>query len=97
MAKLSDVELRAAVESLPEWKLINGKLHREYIFDDFVHAFGFMASAAIAAESIEHHPDWSNVWNKVTVDLTTHDVGGITSKDIKLATRLEAIASKLLR
>jgi 4a-hydroxytetrahydrobiopterin dehydratase len=72
-------------------------MHREYAFADFVHAFGFMATSAIAIEAMEHHPEWSNVWNKVTVDLTTHDVGGITSKDILLANKLEAIAKKLLR
>jgi 4a-hydroxytetrahydrobiopterin dehydratase len=96
MAKLNDTELEAALESLPGWTLVNGKMHREYAFADFVHAFGFMATSAIAIEAMEHHPEWSNVWNKVTVDLTTHDLGGITSKDILLANKLEAIAQKLL-
>lgn len=95
MAKLNDTELEAALESLPGWTLVDGKMHREYAFADFVHAFGFMATSAIAIEAMEHHPEWSNVWNKVTVDLTTHDVGGITSKDILLANKLEAIAKKL--
>ena len=96
MAKLNDTELEAALEALPGWSLVNGKMHREYAFADFVHAFGFMATSAIAIEAMEHHPEWSNVWNKVTVDLTTHDLGGITSKDILLANKLEAIAQKLL-
>ncbi len=96
MAKLNDTELEAALESLPGWTLVDGKMHREYAFADFVHAFGFMATSAIAIEAMEHHPEWSNVWNKVTVDLTTHDLGGITSKDILLANKLEAIAQKLL-
>ncbi len=96
MAKLNDTELEAALEALPGWTLVNGKMHREYAFADFVHAFGFMATSAIAIEAMEHHPEWSNVWNKVTVDLTTHDLGGITSKDILLANKLEAIAQKLL-
>ena len=96
MAKLNDTELEAVLESLPGWTLVNGKMHREYAFADFVHAFGFMATSAIAIEAMEHHPEWSNVWNKVTVDLTTHDLGGITSKDILLANKLEAIAQKLL-
>jgi 4a-hydroxytetrahydrobiopterin dehydratase len=96
MAKLNDTELEAALEALPGWTLVNGKMHREYAFADFVHAFGFMATSAIAIEAMEHHPEWSNVWNKVTVDLTTHDLGGITSKDILLADKLEAIAQKLL-
>lgn len=96
MAKLNDTELEAALESLPGWTLLHGKLHREYAFPDFVHAFGFMATSAIAIEAMEHHPEWSNVWNKVVIDLTTHDFGGITSKDILLANKLEAIAQKLL-
>ncbi len=96
MAKLNDTELAAALDSLPGWTLVNGKMHREYSFADFVHAFGFMATAAIAIEAMEHHPEWSNVWNRVTIDLTTHDLGGITPKDVLLANKLEAIAQKLL-
>jgi len=96
MAKLNKTELQAALDSLPGWTLENEKLHREYAFVDFVHAFGFMATSAIAIEALEHHPEWSNVWNKVVIDLTTHDAGGITSKDILLANKLEAIAQKLL-
>lgn len=95
MAKLNDMALAAAMESLPGWTVINGKLHREYTFPDFVHAFGFMATAAIAIEAAEHHPEWSNVWNRVVIDLTTHDVGGITAKDILLAGKLESLAKRL--
>lgn len=76
--------------------MLSGKLHREYRFADFIHAFGFMATAAIAVEAMGHHPEWSNVWNRVTVDLTTHDAGGVTAKDVALAEKLEAIACKLL-
>jgi 4a-hydroxytetrahydrobiopterin dehydratase len=94
-AKLSDSEIQAALKRLPGWKISNGKLHREYQFLDFVLAFGFMATAAIAIEAIGHHPEWSNVWNRVTVDLSTHDAGGITSKDVNLAEKLEGIAQKL--
>ncbi len=68
-------------------------LHREYRFPDFVAAFGFMTSAALAAESINHHPEWKNVYNRVVVDLTTHDAGGITEKDLELARRMDALAS----
>jgi 4a-hydroxytetrahydrobiopterin dehydratase len=95
MAKLNEVELAAAVESLPGWSLLDGKLHREYRFPDFVHAFGFMATAAIAIEAMEHHPEWSNVWNRVVIDLTTHDAGGITPKDVMLAAKLEELAKRL--
>lgn len=94
-AKLSESDVQAALEKLPGWKAAGGKLHREYKFPDFVHAFGFMATAAIGIEAMGHHPEWSNVWNRVTVDLTTHDAGGITGKDVALAEKLEAIARKL--
>ncbi|MCX6619832.1 MAG: 4a-hydroxytetrahydrobiopterin dehydratase [Acidobacteria bacterium] len=77
------------------WSVVNARLHREYVFADFAHAFGFMAQAALAAESMNHHPEWFNVYNRVTIDLTTHDAGGITKSDIELAKRMEAIAGKL--
>ena len=93
--KLTDSEIRAAIAKLPGWSLRDGKLHRDYAFPDFVHAFGFMATAAIAIEAMNHHPDWSNVWNKVTVDLVTHDSGGVTAKDVALAEKLESLAAKL--
>jgi len=93
--KLDEQEVTAALERLPKWSLQNEKLHREYKFSDFAHAFGFMATAAVLIEKRNHHPEWSNVYNRVTVDLTTHDAGGITSNDIELADVLEQIASKL--
>ncbi len=93
--KLSAKEIKAALGSLPEWTLLHGKLHREYRFPDFVYAFGFMATAAIAIEAMNHHPEWSNVWNRVTIDLMTHDPGGVTAKDIALAEKLESIARRL--
>lgn len=96
MARLNETQLAAALESLPGWTVKDGKLHREYEFPDFVHAFGFMATAAIAIEAMEHHPEWSNVWNRVVVDLTTHDAGGITAKDLLLAEKLEALAKRLV-
>jgi 4a-hydroxytetrahydrobiopterin dehydratase len=96
MARLNETQLAAAVEGLPGWTVKDGKLHREYEFPDFVHAFGFMATAAIAIEAMEHHPEWSNVWNRVVVDLTTHDAGGITAKDVLLAEKLEALAKRLV-
>ena len=87
--------LKSAIGQLPDWTLEGSKLHREYRFADFVHAFGFMATAAIAIEKMNHHPEWSNVWNRVTVDLTTHDAGGITANDVELAKVLDALARKL--
>jgi 4a-hydroxytetrahydrobiopterin dehydratase len=93
--KLSESEIRGALVGLAGWTLVKGKLHREYLFPDFVHAFGFMTAVALAAEAMNHHPEWSNVWNRVVVDLMTHDSGGVTAKDVKLAQQVEAIAQKL--
>ena len=93
---LSDAQVQTALNQLSGWQVMGGKLHREYKFRDFVHAFGFMASAAVTAEAMNHHPEWSNVWNRVTVDLSTHDAGGITGLDLELAERMEAIAKKLI-
>ena len=95
LVKLTDSEIHRALEGLSGWSIVNSKLHRDYEFPDFVHAFGFMATAAVAIEAMGHHPEWSNVWNRVTVDLTTHDAGGITSKDVKLAEKLDSIAHRL--
>ena len=96
MTKLTDAQIEAALAGLPGWTLASGKLHREYKFRDFIHAFGFMATAAVAIEARNHHPEWSNVWNSVTVDLATHDAQGITEKDTDLAALLESIATRLL-
>lgn len=96
MPILTDSEIQAALGKLPGWSVQNGKLHRDYAFPDFVHAFGFMATAAIAIEAMNHHPEWSNVWNRVSIDLTTHDSGGITAKDVELAAKLESLAARLL-
>ena len=90
--KLSDTEIQTRLADLPGWSLAHGKLHREYRFDDFVAAFGFMASAALVAESMNHHPEWFNVYNQVRVDLSTHDAGGITALDFTLAEKMEALA-----
>ena len=92
---LTDDALQSALRDLPGWTIENGRLHRLYQFADFTHAFGFMAIAALEIEKMNHHPDWSNVWNRVTVDLTTHDAGGVTGNDVKLARTLEGIATKL--
>jgi 4a-hydroxytetrahydrobiopterin dehydratase len=93
--QLTESEIQVALRTLPDWSVAEGKLHREYRFADFIHAFGFMATAAIAIEKMNHHPEWSNVYNRVTVDLTTHDSGGITRKDVDLALLLEALAAKM--
>ncbi len=76
---------------LPEWTLREGKLHRELRFADFSAAFGFMARVALAAEAMGHHPEWCNVWNRVTINLTTHDTGGLSDLDLALARRIDAL------
>lgn len=73
------------------WSVTDGKLHKVFVFKDFVQAFGFMASVALVAESLNHHPEWSNVYNRVTVDLRTHDADGITELDFTLAQRLDGL------
>ena len=80
---------------LPQWSLVNGKLHRELRFADFNEAFGFMCRVALIAETMGHHPEWSNVWNMVVIELTTHDAGGLTSLDLALAQRIEALTAGL--
>lgn len=93
--RLTEPEVQAAVDSLAGWSVVSAKLHREYKFADFAHAFGFMATAAPLIEKRDHHPEWLNVYNRVTVDLTTHDADGITDADVDLAKLLESIATKL--
>ena len=70
------------------WSVVDGKLHRELEFHDFVEAFGFMAMVAVLAEKADHHPDWSNSYNKVVLNLVSHDKGGITEKDHDLAAKI---------
>ncbi len=94
--KLSSAEIHGALAELPDWKLADGKLHREYRFHDFTLAFGFMAAAATVIERRNHHPEWSNVYGTVVVDLTTHDAGGVTKNDVDLAVALERLAQRLL-
>lgn len=93
-AKLNEDEIATKLAALNGWSFKNGKLHREYQFTDFVAAFGFMTSAALCAEAMNHHPDWSNVYNKVKIDLNTHDAGGVTALDFTLATKMEALSKQ---
>ncbi len=80
------------IEPPDGWAIVDGRLHREFTFADFSEAFGFMSRAALAAEKMDHHPDWSNSWNTVVVDLSSHDVGAITDRDVRLALRFDEIA-----
>lgn len=92
MSPLSQQELEAQLNQLDGWTIENGKLHREYRFPSFVEAFGFMSSLALVSEALGHHPEWFNVYNRVTIDLITHDARGITSKDIAWATKANQLA-----
>jgi 4a-hydroxytetrahydrobiopterin dehydratase len=91
--KLSDSEIESEVTKLPGWKLLNGKLNKSFEFEDFVEAFGFMTRVAMQAEKMNHHPEWFNVYNKVKIDLITHDVNGISNYDVKLASAVNKIQS----
>ena len=90
--KLTDAEINTRLEGLSGWTVENEKLHKELQFDSFVEAFGFMASVALIAESMNHHPEWFNVYNRVTVDLATHDAGGISALDFELAKKIDALS-----
>jgi 4a-hydroxytetrahydrobiopterin dehydratase len=78
-------EIAARLEALPGWSHSEGALRREFVFADFSEAFGFMTRVALAAEKLDHHPNWSNVWSRVSVALRTHDAGGVTELDFRLA------------
>jgi 4a-hydroxytetrahydrobiopterin dehydratase len=89
--KLEDPAIREALTGLSGWSYANGKLHRELRFRDFVEAFGFMASVALVAERMDHHPEWSNVYARVAIDLVTHDANGVTELDLELARRINEL------
>ena len=83
--KLPVDQIQPAIEKIDGWELKDGKLHRTFRFADFIEAWGFMSRVALIAQAMDHHPDWSNVYNTVVVDLSTHDAGGVTDLDLKLA------------
>ena len=91
--KLNDQEIAAEAAKLPGWTVAAGKLRRAFTFKDFSEAWGFMNRVALAAEKMDHHPDWSNVWNCVTIELSTHDAGGLTRNDFALAARINSLVS----
>jgi 4a-hydroxytetrahydrobiopterin dehydratase len=88
--RLSNSEIAARLQTLAHWQLLDGKLRRDFRFADFAAAFGFMARCALIAEKMDHHPEWSNAYNRVTVALVTHDAGGITDLDFTLAAAMSA-------
>lgn len=98
--KLSETEVQQALTEIngelaedKQWNIVEGKLHKEFVFKNFIQAFGFMTQVAIHAEKLIHHPEWSNVWNKVVIDLVTHDVDGISDLDIKMIKRIEKLVA----
>jgi len=95
MERLTDLEIGRALTGLDQWTY-TGKLHKQFVFPDFVHAFGFMATAALIIEKMDQHPEWSNVWNRVTVDLFTHEAGGVSARDFELARELDRLALRFL-
>ena len=90
-AVLRGDDLAAALENLEGWDEQDGALHRGLTFADFSEAFGFMARVALIAEKMDHHPDWSNSWNKVDLAISSHDAGGITQQCIDFATKVNAL------
>ena len=92
-APLSPESVASALAELPGWSLVDGRLHRTFRFPDFARAFAFMTAAALAAEKLDHHPEWTNVYNRVSVDLTTHSAGpAVTALDVGLARRMSELA-----
>ena len=89
--RLSQIEIDEELKNLSGWNVENEKLHKEFEFASFNQAFGFMARAAMEIEKMNHHPEWFNVYNKITIELTTHDAGGITRNDTKLAKILNSL------
>ena len=91
--RLTDAERAALATKLPAWPLVAGReaIARSFQFRDFNEAWGFMSRVALLAESRGHHPDWSNVWNRVRIELSTHDAGGLTDNDVKLAQAIDAL------
>ncbi|MEE8179202.1 MAG: 4a-hydroxytetrahydrobiopterin dehydratase [Nitrosopumilaceae archaeon] len=91
LTQLPSAQIEKELKEMPGWAIVEGKLRKEFQFDDFIQAFGFMTRAALHIEKMNHHPEWFNVYNKLIVDLTTHDAGGITQNDITLAKTLNSL------
>ncbi len=89
--RVSEAEIIEELKKLEGWNIKDNKLHKEFQFDSFNQAFGFMTRAAMEIEKMNHHPEWFNVYNRITIDLTTHDAGGITNNDLNLARILNSL------
>jgi len=89
---LSSQAIQSRLSELTQWEINEaGMLHRDFQFSNFLDAFGFMSKVALLAEKMDHHPNWSNVYNRVSIDLTSHDAGGLTSRDFKLAKAIDRL------
>jgi 4a-hydroxytetrahydrobiopterin dehydratase len=89
--KLAPGAVEQQLQELPDWVINNHKLYRLFVFQDFVEAFGFMTRVALLAEAMNHHPEWSNVYNRVEIHLTSHDIDGISERDFTLARRIDGL------
>ena len=90
--KLEAETLETALKKLPNWAVVDGKLHKTFKFKNFVEAFGFMTQVALLAETMNHHPEWFNVYNQVKIDLTTHEAKALTNLDVELASKIEKVS-----
>ena len=95
ITKASDKQIKEFIDQHPVWKIKDNKLHRKFVFKNFVEAFGFMTQVALIAERTNHHPEWFNVYKTVIVDLTTHEANGITERDFALAKAMNVIFEKV--
>ena len=93
VARLTEGHRRESLAAIPEWSWDEARdaIARRFVFTDFNHAFGFMTRVALLAEKADHHPEWSNVWNRVDILLTTHDAGGLSQRDIAMAQAIDAL------
>lgn len=91
LKKMDESEILQVLPNYEGWSLLDGKLHRELKFSNFIEAFGFMSKVAMVAEKMDHHPEWFNVYSSVSIDLSTHDVGGISQNDFDLAENINAL------
>lgn len=94
MRKLETEEVAELATTLPEWTVAGDRIKRSLRFADFAEAFGFMARVAVVAEKMDHHPEWSNVYNRVEIELTTHDAGGLSERDVELAKAIDGFVAK---
>jgi 4a-hydroxytetrahydrobiopterin dehydratase len=92
---LSNKQLNECLEGLNGWSVVNEKLSKTFKFSSFIQAFGFMNQVAMTSEAMDHHPEWSNVYNRVEINLVTHSEGGITKLDIELAMKIDSISSSI--